>query len=330
MKATRWTMKRLACLCTVFVFLAPTLLFAQQYPTKPVTVTIGYAPGGAMDLCVRALASASEKYLGQSFIIVNTAGGGGSVAYSVVAKQKPDGYHIMGNSTSGFLYTPHLRNVPYTLQDFVPIVIFAKTPHKAIAVRPDSPWKTLKELVAYARSNPGKLTYSHVGMGSVQNIGAETIAMKEGVQWTGIPHKSAVEAMMALLGGHVDFTSTGLHENWDHVKAGKARVLATLDDGRCTELAPNAPTLQELGYGFNAELNVIMVAPKGTPPPIVKKLEEVFAKGTKDPQFIQAMDNLKNEIYYLNSQDTKKYLDEAYVRLGRLIKDLRIPTEKDK
>jgi tripartite-type tricarboxylate transporter receptor subunit TctC len=327
MNATKWITRRVIYFCTAFILLLPTLSHAQQFPTKPVTITVGYAPGGGMDLCVRALTAASEKYMGQSFIIVNNAGGAGSVAYSVVAKQKPDGYHLLGSSTSGFLYSPHLRNVPYTLQDFVPVVIFAKTPHKGILVRSDAPWKTLKELVAYAKSNPGKLTYAHVGAGSVMHIGAEAVAMKEGIQWTAIPYKNSVEAVMALLGGHVDFASAGIHENQDHVKAGKARALAILDDAQC-DLAPGVPTLQELGYNFTAELFVILAAPRGTPPAAIKKFEEVFRKGTNDPQFVETMGKLQNEVYYRNSEETKKYLETAYVRLGQLIKDLKIPTEK--
>lgn len=327
MKVKRWTIGRIVFLCGILLFLLPALAPAQQFPTKPITITVGYNPGGGMDLCVRALATATEKYIGQPFIIVNNAGGGGSVAYSVVAKQKPDGYHLLGSSTSGFLYSPHLRNVPYTLQDFVPIVIFAKTPHKGLAVRSNAPWKTLKELVAYAKSNPGKLTYAHVGAGSVMHIGAETVAMKEGIQWTGIPYKNSVEAVMALLGGHVDLVSAGIHENQDHFRAGKARALVILDDTRC-DLAPGVPTLQELGYGFTAELFVILAAPKGTPPAAVKKFEDAFRKGTNDPQFVEAMAKLQNEVVYLNSEDTKKYLETAYVRLGQLIKDLKIPTEK--
>jgi tripartite-type tricarboxylate transporter receptor subunit TctC len=312
-----------------FLVLFPVLLQAQQYPTKPVNITIGFGPGSGMDLCVRALASASEKYFGQPFVVVNTPGGGGSVAYSIVAKQAPDGYHIMGNSTSGFIYVPHLRKVPYTLQDFIPICLSAKTPHKGIFVKGDAPWKTFKELVAYAKANPGKLKYSHSGIGSVQHIAAEAIAVKEGIQWTGIPYGSSLDAMMAALGGHVDFGVAGLHESWDHVKGGKARVLAVLDDNRCTELAPDAPLLKELGYNFTAELDVIMAAPKGTPAAIVKKLEDAFSKGVKDPEYIKAMQNLSNPIVWRNSADTQKYLVEAIPRLGRLIKELKIPTEAD-
>lgn len=300
---------------------------AQQYPNKPVTVTVGYGPGSGMDLCVRALTSASEKYFGQPFVIVNSAGGAGSVAFSIVAKQRSDGYHLMGNSTTGLLYVPHLRNVPYTLQDFVPIAIFAKTPHKGIMVRSDSPWKTLKDFVAYGKKNPGKITYAHGGVGQVMHVGAEAVAAKEGIQWTGIPYKSSVESVMALLGGHVDMASAGIHENQDHVVAGKIRVLAILDDERC-HLAPNVPTLLEAGYGFSAELYVWIAAPKGTPPGVVKALDEAFRKGMKDPQFVQAMKNLDNEIFYRNSEDTKKYLETASVRIGQLIKDLNIPKEK--
>ncbi len=314
-------------LCVIFLFLLPALSHAQQYPTKPVNVTVGYGPASGMDLCVRAIASVTEKYLGQPFVIINNAGGGGSVAYSIVAKQRPDGYHLMGNSTSGLLYVPHLRSVPYTLQDFVPVLIFAKTPHKGIAVRSDAPWKTLKEFVDYAKKNPGKVTYAHSGVGGSMHMGAEAIASKEGIKWTGVPYKSTIDSFTALLGGHADMASVGIHENQDHFKAGKARVLAILDDERC-HLAPGVPTLMELGYNFSAELYVWIAAPKGTSPSVIKTLDEAFRKGMKDPQFVQSMNNLDDEIYYRNSEETTKYLETAYVRLGQLIKDLNIPREK--
>src|SRR4030067_117309 len=106
MKSTKWITKSLVCFFFIVFFLMPALSMAQQYPNKPVTVTVGYGPGSGMDLCVRALTSASEKYFGQPFVIVNSAGGAGSVAFSIVAKQRSDGYHLMGNSTTGLLYVP--------------------------------------------------------------------------------------------------------------------------------------------------------------------------------------------------------------------------------
>ncbi len=328
MKKKGWVIVSRVILCGIFFVLLPALSQAQQYPTKPVNITIGFGPASGTDLCVRAIASATEKYLGQPFVIINNAGGGGSVAYTAVAKQRPDGYHLMGNSTSAALYLPHLRSLPYTLQDFVPVLIFAKTPHKGIAVRSDSPWKTLKEFVEYAKKNPDKITYGHSGVGATMHIGAEVIAAKEGIKWTGVPYKSTIESCVALLGGHVDMASIGIPENQDHFKAGKLRLLASVEDERYHRLFPDVPTLMELGYNFSAELYVWIAAPKGTPPGVIKTLDEAFRKWMKDPQFVQAMEKLDNKIFYLNSEDTKKYLETAYVRLGQLITDLNIPKEK--
>jgi tripartite-type tricarboxylate transporter receptor subunit TctC len=327
-KKRGWIIVSKVMLCAIFLVLLPALSQAQQYPTKPVNVTIGYGPASGMDLCVRAIASATEKNLGQPFVIINSAGGGGSVAYNIVAKQRPDGYHLMGNSTSAALYLPHLRSLPYTLQDFVPVLIFAKTPHKGIVVRSDAPWKNLKEFVDYAKKNPGKITYGHSGVGGSMHIAAEVIAAKEGIKWTGIPYKSTIESCVALLGGHVDMASIGIPENQDHFKAGKLRLLASVEDERYHRLFPDIPTLMELGYNFSAELYVWIAAPKGTPPTVIKTLDEAFRKGMKDPQFVQAMEKLDNKIDYKNSEDTKKYLETAYIRLGQLIKDLNIPKEK--
>jgi len=324
---TKNCIKSILLLCSVFVFLFPVSSIAQQYPTRPITVTVVSNPGGGIDLCMRAITDAMRKSLGQTLVIENNFGGSGTAAFSLTAKAQPDGYHLLGGSTSGFVYIPHLRNVPYNVQNIVPVAIFAQTPAKGIFVRGDAPWKTFKELVTYAKNNPGKLTYSHGGIGSVHHVGVEAVTAKEGIKWTGIPYKSTPETGAALLGGHVDFASAGIYEHEDQFRAGKLRLLAVTDGYRCA-LAPEVPTLKELGYGYTADIYMMLAAPKGTPPAVLQKLSDAVKEGTKDPQFIKAMENLRNGIMFMGPQEARKYLDAAYVEKGKLIKDLKIPTEK--
>ncbi len=316
--------QRVIVLCGIFFLLVPALSLAQEYPTKPINILIGFAPGGAVDPAVRALAAASEKYLGQPFVLTNRGGGAGSIALSIGLKEKPDGYHLVGTSTSGIIYVPHFSQVSYKIEDISPILIFANSPHIGLIVKSTSPWKTLKEFVEYAKKNPGAINYGTSGVVSPQHLPMEYIAKQEKIQWTHVPYKGSGEAFMALLGGHIAAQSGGVHEIQDHVKSGAVRVLAIHGENRMKGL-PDIPTLKEQGYDFTAEIYFLVVAPKGTPPAVVKRLEEAFHKGMEDPNFRKVMENIEIEVVYRGSEDTKKYLMESYGRLEQLVKDIKLP-----
>jgi len=309
------------------LFLIPILSSAQSYPTKPINVLVGFAPGGTMDISTRVLASKAEKFLGQPFIISNNGGGGGSVALGIVAKERPDGYYLAGCTSTGLIRIPQFRPVPYKLEDFIPIMHFG-APQTGLVVKADSPWKTLRELVEYAKKNPGKVTYSSTGVGSPMHLAMEYVAKQEGIQWTHVPYPGSTPALTALMGGHVTAQS-GSTEWIPQVKAGEVRLLATHGEKRI-KIFPDVPTFRELGYDFINETVFMAAAPKGTPSPIVKKLEEAFHKAMDDPEFIQTMERMEIEITYRNSEDTKKYLEEAYARLGKMIIELKIPKEPEK
>jgi tripartite-type tricarboxylate transporter receptor subunit TctC len=280
-----------------------------------------------MDISTRVLASKAEKFLGQPFIISNNGGGGGSVALGIVAKERPDGYYLAGCTSTGLIRIPQFRPVPYKLEDFIPIMHFG-APQTGLVVKADSPWKTLRELVEYAKKNPGKVTYSSTGVGSPMHLAMEYVAKQEGIQWTHVPYPGSTPALTALMGGHVTAQS-GSTEWIPQVKAGEVRLLATHGEKRM-KIFPDVPTFRELGYDFINETVFMAAAPKGTPSPIVKKLEEAFHKAMDDPEFIQTMERMEIEITYRNSEDTKKYLEEAYARLGKMIIELKIPKEPEK
>jgi tripartite-type tricarboxylate transporter receptor subunit TctC len=305
----------------------PTLSAAEEFPTKPINILVGFAPGGAVDPTIRMLASKAEKFLGQPFVITNNGGGGGMVALSIVAKEKADGYHLVGCTSTGLVWVPQFQTVPYKLDDFAFIMHYG-SPQTGPSVRADSPWTTLKDFVEYAKNNPWKVTYSTTGIGTPMHLAMEFIAKQEGLQWTHIPYRGNGPALTALLGGHVTAQSGG-PEAIPHIKAGTIRLLATHGEKRM-KIFPNVPTFRELGYDFINETVFMFAAPKGIPPAILEKLGEAFHKAMEDPEFIKLMENMEMEITYRNSADTKKYLEEAYTRLAKMIIDLKMPKEPEK
>lgn len=300
---------------------------ADSYPTKPINILVGFAPGGTMDVSTRVLASKAEKALGQPFLITNNGGGGGSVALGIVAKERPDGYFLAGCTSTGLVRIPQFRTVPYKLDDFVAVMHFG-APQTGIVVRTDSPFKTFRDLVEFAKKNPGKVTYSSTGVGSPMHLAMEYVAKQEGIEWTHVPYPGSMPALTALLGGHVTAQS-GSTEWIAQIKAGTVRLLATHGERRMRSF-PDVPTFRELGYDFINETVFMIAAPKGTPFSVVKKLDEAFRKAMDDPEFIRTMNDLEIEITYRSSEETRRYLEEAYARIGKMILELKIPRETEK
>lgn len=317
----------LGCIVSLMAGLAPA--WGQDpYPAKPINLLIGYAPGGVVDTTERFLASKAEKYLGQPIVVTNNGGGGSSVAFGIVAKKAPDGYDIVGGSSSGLVRIPQFRTVPYKMDDFVPIMHFATPALTPIVVKSSSPWKTFKELVEYAKQNPGKVTYSTTGVGSPMHLAMEYVAKQDGITWTHVPYPGAMPAFTALLGDHVS-VNVGAGESIPYIKEGTVRILANLSEKRVKNW-PDVPTLIEQGYDFFNESVFLFAAPKGTPGPIIDKLQDAFRKAMDDPEFPALMTKVEFEASYRSSADTSKYLEGAHARIGKMIEELKIPREEEK
>ena len=298
------------------------------YPTKPIDLLIGYAPGASVDLTERMLAGKAEKYLGQQFIVTNNGAGGGAVAVTLGVKKPPDGYSILGTSSTPLIRVTQFRIVPYKWDDVVPIMHFAAPVLTSLVVRSDSPWKTLKELVEYAKKNPGKVSYSTLGVGSPMHLAMEYIGRQEGgIKWTHVPYQGTMPAFMALLGGHVS-VQLGSGECVPYIKDGTIRLLANVGERRVKNF-PDVPTLKELGYDYFNESVFMFAAPKGTPQAIIDKLDTTFHQAMADPDFINLLAKLELEPTYRNSADTTKYLWDAHRRLAKIIQELQIPKESD-
>jgi tripartite-type tricarboxylate transporter receptor subunit TctC len=327
MRSERCT-KRLLEVILVFLFsvIAAVPSWGQPaYPTKPINLYIPYSPGGVGDISIRFMATKAEKILGQPFVITNNGGGGSSVATGIVAKKPADGYTILGGASSGLVRLPHMQTVPYKYEDFAPIMHFATPELTPVVAKSTSPWKTFKELVDYAKKNPGKVTYSTLGVGSPMHMAMEYVAKQEKITWTHIPFPGAMPAFTALLGDHVQ-VNAGAGESVPYIKDGTVRVLANLSERR-VKAWPNVPTLRELGYDNFNESVFMFSAPKGTPPYIIEKLQNAFHKVMDDPEFAAMITKVEFDASYRNAADTKKYLDDAYARLGRMIQELKLPKE---
>ncbi|HEX2964190.1 MAG TPA: tripartite tricarboxylate transporter substrate binding protein [Syntrophorhabdaceae bacterium] len=313
--------------CIFSMFFAATSWSQPAYPTKPINLYIGYAPGGVADISVRFMASKAEKILGQPFIITNNGGGGSSVATGIVAKKPADGYTILGGASSGLVRLPHMQAVPYKYEDFAPIMHFATPELTPVVTKSTSPWKTFKELVDYAKKNPGKITYSTLGVGSPMHMAMEFVAKQEKISWTHVPFPGAMPAFTALLGDHVN-VCVGAGESVPYIKDGTVRILANLSEKR-VKAWPNVPTLREMGYDIFNESVFMFSAPKGTPQNIIEKLQNAFRKVMDDPEFTAIMAKVEFEPSYRNAADTKKYLDDANKRIAHMVQDLKLPRKEN-
>lgn len=321
------TVKKLVLLLGLFLFaVAPSFSSAQDFPTKPINILVGYASGGTVDISSRAIAKAAEKFLGQPLILTNRAGANSGIAAGAVTKSKPDGYTLAAVTQMAFVRILQLDTVPYTLDDCVPVMYYAE-PETAISVRTDSPWKTFKELVDYAKKNPWKIRFGTMGPWSLPHISMELVALKEGVQWTHIPFPGSAPAITALLGGHIEVAGTST-ECVPHIKGGQLRLLATHGRSRMEDF-PDIPTFRELGYDFISDTIFSFIAPKGTPLTIVRKLDETFKKAMDDPEFINTMKTMMIKISYGNYETTRRHLEEAYHVHAKRIEIFKIPKLKE-
>lgn len=260
------------------------------YPERPITLLVGFAPGGSLDLSARALARAAEKVLGQPVVIENRTGGTGTVALASLLAQNSDGYTLCATPSSVLIRVPQMQKVPFKpLKSFRPLIGYAAPP-LGIVVQNDATWKTLKELVADSLAHPGKIKYATTGVGSTTHAAVEEIAVKEKARMIHVPFKGGTEALTALLGGHVEFGSL-TSEFIPSVKAGQTRLLATMGDRRSPKFAA-VPTLKELGYDFVNDAVFAIVCPATLSPDIAKQLEAAFLKAAKNEQYLAVLDNL--------------------------------------
>ena len=299
---------------------------AQDYPTKPINLLVGYPAGGSTDLSMRALAAEAAKILKQPIVVSNVAGAAGTLVLGRVKGEKADGYTIFNAPTANFCRIPHLQAVPYDpLKDFNFIMQYALYQY-GLVVRADSPWKTFEEFIDYAKKNPKKVNYATSGLGTGQHLAMEYMANKEKIEWNHVPFPGGLQAVTALLGGHVQAVSQTTE--WkEHVAAGTLRLLVVWTDQRLKAF-PNVPTLREKGYPFSVHSALSVMGPAGMPKPAVEKLQNAFHQAMESKAFLDVLDKFDMPPAYLGSDGLTTLVNKDYAETGELIKLLGIGLHK--
>jgi tripartite-type tricarboxylate transporter receptor subunit TctC len=306
-------------LITSLIFALALPAFAAEFPNKPINLIIPYPPGGSIDLPSRALANGTGKRLGQPIICENKAGGGGSVGPSIVISKPPDGY-TLGIITSSPTIAYHMGKLNFNpVEDVTHIMRWGANPF-GIVVRSDSQWKTIQDLLQYAKQNPKKVTYGSPGVGTPPNLAMEELGLAAGIEWTHMPYKGVAENNAALLGGHIDVISDS--SGWAPlVDAGKFRLLATWGSQRLSRY-PQVPSVKETGYNVVSSGIVAVMGPKGIPKPIVQRVHEAFHKAMDDPEFQAVMAKFDMGNLYLNTENYEEFVRQDFEKIGKLVKTL--------
>ncbi len=315
-------MKRFGIFLVVAVMLLTlmgTVCVAVDWPNKPIRLVIGYGAGGSTDMVSRLLASKLEKELGVSVICENKPGGGGTVTASLAKAQKPDGNFLFTFVTAPAFLTPHRQDVPFNpIEDFTVIARVAKW-HYALLVKADAPWKDFKEFIAFAKANPGKVSYGLSGVGNPQDLMMEYLKQVEGINWKKIPYTKGPEAIAATLGGHVS-CMVGVAEWVPQVKEGTLRLLATFDEERM-KMYPDVPTLGDLGYDISAPSLYSIAAPKGISQDKVEILDAAIKKAFDEPDFQDLLDKMYMIPAYKGHAEMPEIISSTYEKMGKVIKD---------
>jgi len=279
----------IAGLCTTFAFLAPA---SAAYPDKPVRIVVGFSAGGTTDVIARIMAKELTQELGQSFVVENRPGAGSNIATDLVARAEPDGYTMLFVAVTSAINQTLYKNINFDLvKDFAPVALGAKVPN-ILVLNPQVPAKSVQELVAYAKSNPGKLAFASSGSGTSIHMAGELFKMRTGIDVLHVPYKGSAPAITDLIGGQVQFMFDNMPSAWPHAQSGKLRALAVTTSQRSPS-APDLPTMQELGYDkFDVSSWFGMLAPAGTPPEVIQKLNAAMNKALDQPEVKTAYEKL--------------------------------------
>jgi tripartite-type tricarboxylate transporter receptor subunit TctC len=299
------------------ILLLSSFAVAQDYPSKPITVVVPFPPGGVAELVGRPLAASMQPILKQPIVLVNRPGAGGAVGMASVAKAAADGYTIlMGlSSISIFPVSDRIngKQPAYELADFAPVALVTADP-TILVVRADGPYKSVKDFVAAAKADPGKLNYSSSGVYGTLHVAMEIFANAAGVKLFHVPYQGGGPAVTALLGGQVQASAQGPAAVIGQIKAGRFRALASWSTERLA-LLPDVPTFKELGYDAEFYIWSGVFVPASTPPAVVARLRAAVKEAAASREFKAAMEKVQTPIAYLDAPEFQKYWDRDAARL---------------
>jgi tripartite-type tricarboxylate transporter receptor subunit TctC len=309
--------------------LATACASAQTYPTRPVTLTVGFAPGGGTDTVARVMQRKLAEYLGQPVVVENRAGAGGTIAATIVAKAEPDGYNILLATIAALAVAPHLNSkLPYNpLTDFAPISMATESGN-VLVVHPSLPAKTLAEYVKLSNSRPGGIAYGTSGVGSAGHLAGELFRLTAKANLVHVPYKGGGPAMSDLLGGQISSSFASATTATPQVQTGKLRALGITSPKRSVAL-PDVPTIAEQGFpGYQATNWYAFVAPVRVSKDVVARLNREIVKALKDPETHAAILTQGEEPTPSTPEELAQHMKREYDTWGRVIREAGIPKEQ--
>jgi len=294
---------------------------AEDFPARAVTLVIPFGAGGSHDLTARALSSVAPQHLSQPLLVQLRPGGGGAIASDLVAKARPDGYILLFGAPGPNSTLPAVEGRSHGPDSLAAVAKINDAPG-LLVTRPDRPYKTLKELLAWARANPGKLTHGTTGPWGAADVPMKQLMKETGINAQLVPYDGGGPALLAVLGGHVDTSFLLTAQSLPHIRAGKLRPLAVIGTRRLADL-PEVPTAREEGVNVVYVIWRTVLAPKETPRPVVEKLAGAFKQMTEDKSFQALVKQLGDETNYVGPDDFAREWRaefEAHRELGRLFK----------
>jgi len=296
-------------------------VFSQTYPSRPVRIIVPLGAGGFADVPARILAPRLAAQTGGTFFVENRPGAGSTIGADLVAKSEPDGTSLLFTGTPHVISAHLYKKLPYdALKDFAPVARIASGPY-ALVVYPDLPARSVKELIALAKSQPGKIDYASSGNGSAQHLVGALFASMAGIELNHVPYRGSGQALQDVLAGRVKVHFAGIPNVLNHVRNGRLRALGVTGAKRWRDL-PDVPTIAEAGVpGYEASLWLGMLAPAGTPPDITGRLATEIGKALQDPDLLQKLYTAGIAPAYMGPEEFGPFLRAEYEKWGKVVRD---------
>ena len=292
---------------------------AQTYPTRPVRLVVGFAAGQAIDILARLIAQSLSERFGQQFIVENRPGGGGNIATEAVVRAPPDGYTLLAVGSNNMINATLYEKLNFDfIRDIALVASIYRVP-QVMEVNPSFPAKTLPELIAYAKANPGKINFASAGSGSVAHVTAELFKMMAGVNMQHVPYRGAAPALTDLLGGQVHLMFDNMPSSIEHIRAGRLRPLAVTATARLEGL-PDVPTVADFLPGFETSAWAGIGAPKNTPAEIIDQLNRETNAALADPKLKARVADLGGMVFPLSPAEYEKRVAEETEKWGKVVK----------
>jgi tripartite-type tricarboxylate transporter receptor subunit TctC len=310
----------------IVMAMAPTL-HAQQYPSKPIRIIIPFPPGSSLDIMSRLIAPKLTERLGQNIVVDNRAGAAGQLGLELGARAAPDGYTLVGGQGGNLAVEPHTyKKLPYDpFKDFAPVAI-STTNFLALVINPKLPFNSLNDLIAYAKANPGKLSFASNGEGGFPHMAIEMLRLQAGFDYLHVPYKGGVQIVTEIMGGHVDATILGIASLTPSIRAGRVRLLAVTSPARA-ELFPETPTVAETLPGYDSGGWFGYLAPAGTPAKIVALLNQEINRAMMLPDVKDKLTAIGLTVVAETPESFARTLRSDYEKYGKLIRTIGLQVQ---